>query len=92
MKKVIHKYTIPFGNGAYGMFTIETHADGTFLHVGMQGVMPCIWAEVDVDSPLEVEALAVLGTGHEVPEGARHLGTWLDPPYVWHLYALKVKA
>ncbi len=88
--RVIHKYSVPFGNGAYGRFEIQTYSDSTFLHVEMQGHVSCIWAEVDTDSKPVVEHLHVVGTGHEVPADAAHLGTWLDGPYVWHLYALKV--
>lgn len=97
MKRTIHKYAIPFasGTGEHGRFSIETHEEGKFLHVALQphpmgGPVPVIWAEVDTDSKPETEELVVLGTGSEVPKGAQHLGTWLDGPFVWHLYALEV--
>lgn len=89
--KVIYKYEIPFNSGAYGRFQVETFAVGEFLHVEMQGAAPCIWVEVDTDSAPAVEYLQVVGTGHEVPVGGVYLGTWLDGPYVWHLYALSEK-
>lgn len=94
--RTIHKYVIPFApdTGEHGRFVIETREVATFLHVALQPrpmgrFAAVIWAEVDTDSKPEVEELVVLGTGGEVPKGARHLGTWLDGPFVWHLYALE---
>lgn len=51
------------------------------------------WTEFD-DDP-EVPKLrrwfVVLGTGHPIPEGARHVGTGArtDEGLVWHLYATR---
>lgn len=59
------------------------------LHVANQPyVGPCLWAEIDPDAPEEPRQFAVVGTGQMVPEGASHLGTWLDGQFVWHLYEM----
>ena len=55
------------------------------IHVGMQGLIPCVWAIVDPSARMDKE-YRVFGTGHEVPDGWRHVGTWLDAPFVWHLF------
>ena len=28
----------------------------------------------------------IIGTGHEILLGLDHVGTWFEPPFVWHLY------
>ena len=59
------------------------------LHFDMQNGILHLWAEVDPLSPQETHTLVVLGTGFSAPpmnSGLRHLHTWFDRPYVWHLY------
>jgi hypothetical protein len=44
------------------------------------------WAEVDPEAPtLRVDVITV-GTGWDIPESAKHVGTVLDGAFVWHVY------
>lgn len=46
-----------------------------------------IWVEVNPQEPnQDVHILQVFGTGHDIPSGSLYLGTWQEPPFVWHLY------
>lgn len=49
---------------------------------------PCMWVECEYpeEKPIEVK-FYVRGTGQGIPMGARHVGTWQERGFVWHLYA-----
>ena len=49
---------------------------------------PCIWCEVEPAKPKSALKIYVVGTGHPIPEdGGRFVGTFVQPPFVWHVYA-----
>jgi hypothetical protein len=50
------------------------------------GLGPHLWVLVDPDAPREYRSLHVVGTGHPVPEGGKHVGSWIDDPFVWHVF------
>jgi len=56
------------------------------LFVEMQDFVPCLWAEVDTASKSRPFTFRIFGTGHVIPDGYEHVGTFQQPPYVWHLY------
>ena len=45
------------------------------VKVDMQKDKPCIWAIVNIDSPLKDRRFAVFGTGHRIPGGPLMIGT-----------------
>ena len=57
------------------------------VHVGMQGDEAFVWIEQDLGFANTKLTLLIIGTGHQVPEaGVEHVGTFMDGPYVWHVY------
>lgn len=52
------------------------------------GGVPCMWVECDPSLPLEERKFEIFGAGHRLPEQgqAQHVGTYLSPPFVWHVY------
>ena len=34
------------------------------------------------------QELLIVGTGHLVPDGAEHVGSTVDGPFVWHVYRM----
>ena len=58
------------------------------LHVDTQepGQLATVWALCDPDALLEMRTLKVRGTGHCVEEGLRHLATFQQGPFVWHVF------
>ena len=61
------------------------------LSVGMQGEQPCLWAMVEPSNTPEARSFAVVGTGHPLPSGtATYLDTFQQPPFVWHLFELRL--
>lgn len=84
----IFKYPIA---GERSHFTLSMPRGAEVLALQMQrgrfGVSsPTIWAGVDDAAPLEARAFAVVGTGHEVPDGYRYFGTFIDGDFVGHLF------
>lgn len=49
---------------------------------------PTVWAIVDSDSPLETRRFRIFGTGHPLPRAARHVGTYFESVFVWHIFEL----
>lgn len=70
---------------------ITMPAGAKIVHVAQQrvGDVVTLWAEVNPDARVrETRYFAIIGTGHPIPDGYEHVGTWLDDPFVWHLYEL----
>lgn len=45
-----------------------------------------VWCEVRPGQPEHTFIMDVIGTGHQVPRDARHVGSIQDGPFVWHLF------
>lgn len=46
-----------------------------------------VWVEITL--PINVyRRVQIVGTGHDVPDGAEHVASTLDGDFVWHLYLL----
>jgi hypothetical protein len=61
-------------------------AGALVLKVEMQGPVACIWYELDTKDRCIPRTFKILGTGQPIPDKCVHVGTYQDPPYVWHLY------
>jgi hypothetical protein len=70
--------------------TIGIPHNSEFLTLQMQRGIPCLWFEVDPDTPEEMRTFHVIGTGHTVPEGIalEYVGTVqaFDETLVLHVY------
>ena len=58
------------------------------LTVQVQNGRPVIWAIADPRAPQEPREFVIVGTGHEMPESWRYVGTWQQPDswFVGHLF------
>ena len=63
------------------------------LHVGYDpGGRPCVWAEVVPSCTSAYDTFVrIVGTGEPVPEGADHIGTYIEGPFVWHVYMERIE-
>lgn len=59
-----------------------------FLYVGRDpNGVACIWARVDTDRSQAPVEIYVVGTGNPMPPLAgRHIGTFVEGAFVWHLF------
>ena len=86
-RRVIWKYNI----NTLGKFRVDMPAGAKPLHVEVQTPGQCaqMWVLCDPDAPLVRHRFCVYGTGHDraVEDWVgSYVGTWLEPPYVWHLF------
>ena len=82
--RTIYKYRVDIGGSTY-----VSLPSGYFIkHVDMQQDDLCFWAEVDRNEKTESVEFRVVGTGHQIPDGAQYVGTAQSPPFVWHLYKM----
>ena len=80
--KTIWKYPLQ-----RALTTIFMPTEAKILTLQVQlGAGPCLWVAVDTDKPPTKRTFALVGTGHELPEGTTYIGTWQEPPFVWHLF------
>ena len=56
------------------------------VHVEAQEGTPTMWIELDPDHDTDRVEFLIIGTGGRVPPGAQHIGTFLQGPFVWHVY------
>ncbi len=83
----VHKYPFKIGDPV----RIEMPSIYKPLHVECQNGIPCLWAMVDPDDPLDgFSEFRLFATGQPIPveldARLEHLGTFQQGPYVWHLF------
>ena len=69
-------------------FTLNMLRGASVIHVEAQNGVPCMWAEMETDQPLEDRKFRVFGTGHPITdvEDMSYLGMFQQGPFEWHLY------
>ncbi len=87
MNMTIHKFPLPAGSKV----SIEMPQFAHILCVQTQGGIPCVWAVVDTDQPMETRTLRIFGTGHPLDEGhnsSHYIGTFqlAEGSFVGHLF------
>ena len=58
------------------------------IYVGLDPKgFPCIWCDVEDTKPgNESLRISIRGTGHPSPENVTYLGSFIQGPFVWHVY------
>ena len=84
MSRIIWKYPLEFNE--HGHCSVLMPQYHQVLHLGEQAGIPTIWAAVDPDRAETHVHFTVLGTGMDVPPGARHIGTVVLARLVWHVF------
>ncbi len=77
----IHKYQLQ------GRTEIEMPDCALVLSAQLQKGIPCIWALVDTEKPMEKRTFEMFGTGQPIdpkPDMV-FIGTFQDGPLVWHV-------
>lgn len=69
---------------------------GEVLHAGLDpSGTPCIWAAVDTECDRISQEILIYGTGNTMPvypSGRRHVGTFVQGQFVWHVFAGRASA
>lgn len=84
MRSTIYKYPFKVGDS----FSVKMEAPAEILHVESQGGTPCMWVRVYLGCDEYItRRFRMFGTGEPFdPENLRHVATFQQPPFVWHLY------
>lgn len=88
--KTIYKYQLQITD----MQSLKIPANGEILSLQIQHEVPCLWVEVDTNSPDEERNFQFIGTGHPIdPSGAERCfigNVQLNAGLlVFHLFELK---
>ena len=84
--KTVWKTSVPVDDEWHYVHGVIVHAEPQFGPEAME-----VWFETPTDDYKSREA-RVYGTGHMIPDDAEHVGTWVSPSLVWHLYAREADA
>lgn len=90
--RTIHKFEI-----SQGKFDLPLGGDWKILHVDVQGDTPFVWIEHNTSIVKQWVKFGVYGTGWDLDtlslddEYGYHVGTYLQGPWVWHLYQIVKK-
>jgi len=73
------------------MQTIKAALVKAPLNLGWQHNRVAMWALIDDALPLEDRQIAMVGTGHPLPEGVAHglwhyIGTVDEGAFIWHFF------
>lgn len=91
MTKQIWKFTIPLTARDTNCIPIEMPDHAQILTAREQGDALCIWAQVSQTQESKTRNFAVVGTGHELPDGKLgYLGTGvlMEGSLVLHVYEI----
>lgn len=80
--KTIWKFHIPIQDE----FELHLPWNHKVLLTDLQDGNPMVWIEVNTDSRTIPFKFYVEGTGHEIEPNTDHVGSWVQSPFVWHLY------
>lgn len=69
-----------------GSEVVEMPADARIILVDRQHGVPTLWAEVGLDHDMERRLFVLYGTGQKIDDNDVWVGSFQDPPYVWHVY------
>lgn len=91
MGRSVWKFPLIADHAQRGEIKIEMPLASKVIALQVQEGVPMLWAEVILEIPqkLETRTFAVHGTGHSIPWDRDYVGTWQEPPYVWHLYEVR---
>ncbi len=87
MTRRVYRWEVPIDDKPHDI------GGGPVLHVALRGEPDVVhvWTE---ELPRQESVwhvprhVQVFGTGHNLPDGAYHVGSCVAEPFVWHLYAV----
>ena len=89
MKKKIHKFALKL----IDYQTINIRADSEFLTAQFQGDILCLWATVNISTPIVEKTIIIVGTGFTLDDfqHMEYIATVQDRSpngnFVWHVFA-----
>lgn len=72
-----------------GSDVVEMPAGARIILVDRQHGVPTLWVEVGLADDMERRLFVLYGTGQRIDDNHEWVGSYQDPPYVWHVYESK---
>lgn len=72
----------PIGGGAVVLVAVQVSRDP-----GGPAGLVTVWTDEYPANPEPIRSAHVYGTGQPVPERDQHIGSCIDGPLVWHVFA-----
>lgn len=80
--KVVFKYELELGKAL-----IPHGCDDRIVHIGLDPLKrPCVWIEHRSEDRDEMFVFVTYGTGHPIEDDDRHVASFVDGAFVWHVY------
>lgn len=90
MRMVVYKFPIL---EIEDFVVLDVPIGSKVVHCAVNNNHPTLWIELDADAPTNPQNIAIVGTGHPIPDPPlgcvrTHLGTVLVREFVWHFYSM----
>ena len=82
MARQIYEYIL----GIFDDNEFDMPAGAEISHIDNQNGRICLWAQVDTNQPTHLRSFFMAGTGQDIPQDAKYIGTAQLPPRVWHVF------
>ncbi len=76
------------------VYKYKTATDGTVdlpegakvIHAELFGHEITLWCIIDPSERNETRKFVIVGTGQEIPNDLIHIQSFIQPPFVWHIF------
>lgn len=85
MSKVIHKHYLQHNTKV----SIGMPIGSEVIKCELRGKTPCLWILRPDTGAATVRHFQIFGTGWEIPDNAKHIDTFMDDRFVWHVFELE---
>lgn len=67
--------------------TLDQGTECKIVAVGLDPLnQPCVWVELVPGDYLVFMPIQIVGTGRYIGQGKQHQGSFIQGPFVWHIY------
>lgn len=88
MNTVVWKFRVTLFS-SIGAGPIRMPKGARIIHAGADpSGEPCVWVECipNEETETEIRFFTVIGTGWKAPNKGRHIASYVDGSFVWHIY------
>lgn len=85
--RVVYKYPIAITDRQMVAVHKEAGTSTKIVHAGLDpNGIPCVWIELIPGTYIETYEICVIGTGNPIHGNVEHIGSFVQKPFVWHIY------
>lgn len=85
--RTVYKYRLNITDEQRIEVQKEAGSPCSIVHVGLDPAgVPCIWMELTPGGYIERHVIHIVGTGNPISGSLSHIGSFVQGPFVWHVY------